>query len=189
MADVHIVVATTDERPIIANLMQLYMHDFSEILAGSALADRTVIGSDGRFADYPLDGWWRDAGHIPLLIRADGRLAGFALLNVRGHSGLAADHNMAEFFIARAFRRSGVGKAAAHAIFGGWPGQWEVSVIAPNRAALVFWRNALVGAPGVGAISENDLCDPNPGGTKWDGTVLRFRTAAAVHRETTHVTR
>jgi predicted acetyltransferase len=180
MANVQVAVAGIDERGIIANLIQLYLHDFSEILGGTNRADRVVLGADGRFADYPLDPWWRDPECIPLIIRAGGRLAGFALLNTHGHSGLPTDRNMAEFFIVRAFRRTGTGAAAAHAIFSGWPGQWELSVIRPNIAAMAFWRRAVGSAPGVSVITESEKSD-----AIWDGTILRFCAGTQSGHETT----
>ena len=155
------------ERAAIENLMQLYVHDFSEQWAGEA---RGEVGDDGRFEPYPLDDYWRAPDHIPLLVRVDGQLAGFLLVNAESHSGLTVDWNVAEFFILRKHRHAGVGAMAAHAVFARYPGVWEAAVARRNAAALAFWRKAVGGCPGAREIEEIDRTGPN-----WNGPVLRFR--------------
>jgi predicted acetyltransferase len=167
---VAIEVAAASEASIIANLLQLYIHDFSELFAGTSRCD---LDDDGLYRpDIPLVDWWRLAGHVPLLIRVDGRLAGFALINDHGHSGAAVDRNVAEFFIVRKYRRTGVGTVAARAIFGRWPGQWEAAVMRANTGARAFWARAIAGHPKAGAIAADDCRDD-----RWNGTIFRFAIA------------
>jgi predicted acetyltransferase len=47
--------------------------------------------------------------------------------------------DVAEFFVVRSARRSGVGSAAALALFDMFPGAWEVRIRRANPAALKFW--------------------------------------------------
>ncbi len=154
---------------MIENLMQLYVHDFSALWANQALGD---IGDDGRFEPYPLDVYWQEADHIPLLVRVKGRLAGFGLLNKDSHSGRSLDRNVAEFFIVRKHRRAAVGAAAAHAMFRLYPGTWEAAIVRRNTAALAFWRRAVGGYPSAREVEEIDRTGPY-----WDGPVLRFTIA------------
>ncbi len=167
MSDVEIAVARSEERATLENLMQLYVHDFSEAWSGTP---RGELESDGRFAAYPFDAYWRDAGHVPLLLRLDGHLAGFALLNRSSHSGLPVDHNMAEFFIVRKHRRGGIGAVATQTIFSRYPGQWETAVARRNTGALAFWRAAAGRHPLVEDLEESDHSTAS-----WNGPVLRFR--------------
>jgi predicted acetyltransferase len=162
--------ASEADRAVIARLMPLYIHDFSEFMPGRA---EVALGEDGRYPDYPLDPYWRERGHSPLLIRADGKLAGFVLINTKGHTGLHVDHNVAEFFVARGLRRDGVGTAAAHAIVAVRPGQWEVAVGRRNTHALSFWRRAIASCPGVRDVEEQDRDD-----AAWNGVVIRFGVEA-----------
>ena len=112
--------ATKAERPALDNLMQLYIYDSSEL----RLLD---VADDGRFPDYPLDAYWEDAGRHPLLLRVDGRLAGFALVSEGSRlTGAPGVFDMAEFFVMRRFRRKGVGLAAASAAFDRFKGPWEI---------------------------------------------------------------
>jgi len=47
------------------------------------------------------------------------------------------------FFVARAYRRRGVGAVAAHQIFDRFPGRWQVLQIRANPAAQAFWRRVI----------------------------------------------
>ncbi|HWF01477.1 MAG TPA: GNAT family N-acetyltransferase [Caulobacteraceae bacterium] len=155
-------------RETIANMMQLYIHDFSEWWRGQPSGE---LEEDGRFSPYEhLDSYWSDASREPWLIRVEGSLAGFALLNRVTHSGQPADWNMAEFFVVRKHRGGGVGTAAVHAILAGHPGQWELAIARKNLPAQSFWPRAVGAAPGVFAIEPLDLSDE-----RWNGPVLRFR--------------
>ena len=128
--------ATQEDQERLANLLELYVHDFSEIL------DLTP-GDDGRFG-YPLAPYFSDAGRFPFLIRADGRLAGFALIWAGSQvTGDPKVFDVAEFFVVRGLRRHGVGQAAALRVFASFAGTWEVRVIEQNVGALVFWERAV----------------------------------------------
>jgi predicted acetyltransferase len=170
MARIELVEAGPQLRPVIENLMQFYIHDFSDFLVHG---NRKTLGEDGRFFDYPLDPYWRDAGRMALLIRSNGLLAGFALVNDQGHTDAATDFNMAEFFITRGHRRGGTGTAAAQAIFARRPGRWEVAVARRNTPALPFWRRAIEGFDRAVDIDETDQND-----ARWNGTLFRFRVLA-----------
>lgn len=79
-----------------------------------------------------------------LLIKAEGHLAGFALVS-RG-SLLSGDRDvwdMAEFFVLKRYRRAGVGVKAAHEIWRRHPGRWEVRVLEANAPAQRFWQVAV----------------------------------------------
>ncbi|MEO7026077.1 MAG: GNAT family N-acetyltransferase [Caulobacteraceae bacterium] len=158
--------ATVEERPILENLTQLYIHDFSEHWAGSK---RGELDDAGRFDPYPLDSYWREDGRMPLLVRVNGKLAGFALVNRWSPSGQGVDRNMAEFFIVRKHRRAGVGAAAAGAIFERYPGSWETAVTRRNIGAHAFWNKVIRDHPRTRDIDARDSRSE-----LWDGLVFRF---------------
>jgi predicted acetyltransferase len=170
MSTIDVSIARVDERTALANMMQLYIHDFGELWSRSPPGE---LGPDGRYADYPLDDYWRQTDHVPLLVRLGGHLIGFALVNADPHSGLPVDHSMAEFFIVRAHRRGGAGTIAARAIFSAYPGQWEAAVTRRNVGALPFWRHAIQGHDRVEDIEERDYNTPD-----WNGPIIRFRIKA-----------
>ena len=159
--------AGPERRETLANLIQLYTHDFSDFWTDRPDGD---LREDGRFEDYLyLDSYWTDADREPLLIRADGALAGFALINTFAHSGLPADFSVAEFFVARKYRRAGVGQAAAGQIIRARPGQWDIAVARRNLAAQPFWRR-VAATTATGPVDELDKADD-----LWNGLILRFR--------------
>lgn len=171
MSDLEIRVASSAERPVIANLMQFYVHDFSEFWRDREDGE---LEADGRFGDYPLEPYWRDPGLIPLLIRRGPHPIGFALLNKASHSGDPVDRNVAEFFIVRKHRRGGAGTEVARSILSRYPGRWEAAVARRNVGALAFWRGAVSGHPQVSDVTERDVTT-----SEWNGFILRFHIAAA----------
>ncbi len=171
MPDLEIVLASIEDRPVLVNLLQFYMHDFSQYWAGEVMGE---LEDDGRFEDYPLDGYWSEPDRIALLFRLRGRPAGLALLNAAGHRGEPVDRNMAEFFVVRKHRGVGVGQAAAQAIFSRYPGRWEVAVARRNPRALPFWRRAVSSHPRVCELVETDLDNQ-----AWNGQVLSFAVSGS----------
>jgi predicted acetyltransferase len=140
--DVSLAEATPAQRPLLERLLQLYLHDFSELLPPASPWGE--VDEAGLFAYPPtLDPYCREPGRVPLLIRADGRVAGFALLNRWSALDRPIDHAMAEFFVLRKHRRAGVGTRAAHLTFQRYPGRWEAAVDRHNPDALPFWRSVV----------------------------------------------
>lgn len=134
---VELVPALPEQEPILANLLELYGHDFSEFVD-------LKLGADGRFGYEHLPLYWSEPGRHPFLVVADGHLAGFVF--VRRGSEISNDAevwDVAEFFIVRGFRRLGVGTRAAHEIWKRFPGRWEVRVIDRNQRAKEFWQSAI----------------------------------------------
>ena len=170
MSKVQFAIASAAERPTLENLMQLYVHDFSEFWSDRPEGE---LGEDGRFDPYPLDDYWTDASHIPLLLRVSGRLAGFALVDAESHSGQPTDWNVAEFFITRTYRRGGYGAAAAHGLFDRYQGQWEAAVARRNIGAPRFWRRAIGSHPLAHNVREIDVSSE-----RWDGLIFQFQIGA-----------
>ena len=163
--NIELVPAKQEDRTTLDNLLQLYIHDFSEHWAGRPDGE---LEPDGRFAPYPLDPYWSDVTCIPLLVKVDSHLAGFVLLNAQSHVDAPVDHNVAEFFIVRKHRRCGVGTRVIQQIFDRYPGQWEIAVARRNVSALAFWRKVV-------AQRANEVDDRDVQSSRWNGFVLRFR--------------
>ena len=90
-----------------------------------------VLGEHGERHAELLARWFRDDRSHPLLLLDGGRAAGFALVSrplVASTAQGAIEFRMAEFFVRRAFRRRGIGRAAAALIFSRFAGRWEISV-------------------------------------------------------------
>jgi predicted acetyltransferase len=139
---VRIVPAALEQTPILANLLELYVHDFSEFYP-------VELGQDGRFGYKHLHDYWTEPDRHPFLITVGDKLAGFALVKkasaLLSDAGVAAEPvwDMAEFFIVRAHRRRSVGLLAAHQVWRMFPGQWQVRVMYSNRTAVHFWQRTI----------------------------------------------
>jgi predicted acetyltransferase len=135
--DAEIIHALPEHQSILANMLELYAHDFSEFID-------LRLGADGRFGYKHLSSYWKESNRYPFLIMANGDLAGFVF--VRKGSEISDDADvwdMAEFFVVRGFRRIGVGMKVAHEIWKKFPGKWEVRVMDRNHKAKDFWRRAI----------------------------------------------
>ncbi len=153
MPNVELIRATAEERPILENLLELYIHDFSEF-------HTVALGADGRFRYPDLGLYWLEPERHPFLARMDGDLAGFALVRkVTSIDGNKAVWDMAEFFVVRGMRRRGIGTELAQAVWAQFPGAWQVRVMQSNQRAQLFWANAVakqMGAPIQPVLVEKD---------------------------------
>ncbi len=148
----------------IQNLSQLYAYDWSELLA-------LDVGDDGRFHVGSLEAYDQDDRCHPFLFRVEGQVAGFALVCARSRLTGALDvFDMAEFFVLRRYRRQGIGREAACALFGRFKGAWEVRQRAEHPAATRFWRAVIT------QYTNRDLDEVSWQDAHGSGPVQRFST-------------
>ncbi len=122
---------------VIEFIQLLHRHRIEVIIDGGWGVD-----AQGRFGYPYLDLYWTEQGRHPFLLRMDGKLAGFALVNK--HTILpTSEWSIAEFFIMRKYRRRGLGKQVAHFIFDQFRGRWEVSQIAADPGVRQFWKKVI----------------------------------------------
>jgi predicted acetyltransferase len=136
-ADIQLVPAAPEQEPIMANLLELYAHDFSEF-------QHLELAADGRFGYKHLPLYWSDPDRHAFLVKVNGRLAGLVLVK-RGSevSEGALVWDVGEFFVVRGYRRQGVGTKVAHEVWRRFPGPWKVRVMQSNHEALKFWQRAI----------------------------------------------
>ena len=130
--------ATRADDTLLSNLLELYIHDLSEIFG-------IKPGADGRFGYDALPLYWsQPETHFAYLIRNGGDVAGFGLV-ARGSP--ASDDpevlDVNEFFVLRGYRRGGVARRAAFLLWDRTPAKWVVRVAEQNRGALPFWEGAI----------------------------------------------
>jgi predicted acetyltransferase len=137
LAHIELIPAALDQEPILANLLELYAHDFSEF-------HNVELGADGRFGYKHLPRYWSEPDRHPFLVKVNGKLAGLALVKRGSQFSNRADvWDIGEFFIVRAYRRQGIGMKIAHEVWRRFSGPWEVRVMESNRVALNFWQRAI----------------------------------------------
>lgn len=146
------------ERGLLRRLFELYLYDFSEM-------EHADLDEDGWFvpnAGWWLERYWTEPGKEALLLRAAGKPVGFALVEASSPIPGGADRRyIAAFFVARAYRRRGLGEAMAKELFRRHPGGWQVLEIRANPAAQAFWRRVIGevtgGAFGERWVSEREI--------------------------------
>ncbi|MGW0228952.1 GNAT family N-acetyltransferase [Actinopolymorpha singaporensis] len=155
---VRLVRVTEPHKSVLANLLQLYLYDFSSL--------RDVeLSTHGTYSYRYLDHYFVEAGREPLFILVGDRLAGFAL--VRHVDGV---NLLAEFFVVAKHRRLGVGRSAAHALFRRYPGEWSLEYYDANAAARQFWPD-VVRAVATGEVGRRRIGPPE---TDLPATQLTF---------------
>ena len=148
--------------PVLARLMQLYAYDFSEIMG-------IDISDEGLFAAPDVQQYFGAAFRHPFLVRTDGHLAGFVIVDEQSRFGNQdAPLDVAEFLVLRRHRGAGVGRTVAEAIFSRFRGKWEVRQVMKNVAATAFWRR-VIDRYTAGAFEETLFDDE-----RWRGPVQRF---------------
>ena len=174
--------ASEDHYAIICNLARFYIYDMAEH-TGWHFPPDGLFDSEDRFAAYwnrpgPTSVWPAEWHGFPFLIRIDGHPAGFAL--VKRLSDSPPLYDMGEFFVARQYRRIGIGRSVAAGLFDRFPGQWEVREMPANVAAQAFWRCVIADYTS-SAFTESREAFPNYGGREF--IVQRFQTKNRAARE------
>jgi predicted acetyltransferase len=134
---VELVRASPEQQPLLANLLQLYCHDFSESVD-------IEIGPDGKYPYASLPLYWTEPHRHPVLVTVNGAPAGFALVKRAGTSTeFKTIWDMEEFFVVRRYRRRGIGTRIAKEVFTRHLGRWEIRVLTSNHSGLHFWDRAI----------------------------------------------
>ena len=121
--NIHLRLATREERPLLAAMLPNYLRELA--------AD----------TDYPhLARYWHENGRYPYLIVNQAQPVGFALVRTLLP---ATTMEVAEFYVAKPWRKYGIGKCAVQALFALHPGRWQLSVLADNPGGLAFWLSVV----------------------------------------------
>ncbi len=126
--------ALVGDKPILRNLLQLCLHDYSEF-------NSEEVDEHGLFNYDYLDDYWTERGRYAFLARVDGKIAGFVLVGQLDPDKEA--YLISEYFILRKYRRKGLGRQVAFWIFNHFPGEWLVSQEICNQPAQAFWRKVV----------------------------------------------
>jgi len=134
--DFELIYASRRYKGVIKNLMQFYIYDFSEYVGCD-------VEENGLFKAYlKLDDYWKEKNNkFPYIIKKDEKYIGFVL--VKRFKSKSNYFSIAEFFVMKRYRRTGIGKAAAKQIFNLHKGQWEVHQRENNKPAQEFWNKVI----------------------------------------------
>jgi len=139
MSNLEIRRATYDDETTFRNLGQFYIYEYTAFMGWD-------VNYAGRFNEDDFDGIFSEESRKPFLFRVDGKLAGFAIIDILEKSHITGAPNiieMAEFFILAAYQRKGYGEQAAIRLFEMFKGEWEVFQLEKNARAQRFWRRII----------------------------------------------
>jgi predicted acetyltransferase/ADP-ribose pyrophosphatase YjhB (NUDIX family) len=120
---------TDADWPVVERLWQLHRHDLSDTVESSPDAE-------GLFKTIRLTEYRDEPDHWGYFVLRSGLPVGFLLVRRMGSGA----HVLGEFFVVRAVRRTGVGRAVVAEVLATQPGEWMVAFQAGNVAAASFWR-------------------------------------------------
>lgn len=128
------------EQALVQRLFEFYLYDFSEL-------EHSDLDEEGWFVP-PSRPWlaryWTEPGKHALVLRVDGKPAGFVLVDESSPIAESGQRRfIGGFFVARAYRRRGFGAAIARDVFNRFPGAWQVLQVRRNPAAQAFWRRVI----------------------------------------------
>ena len=164
MEAVQIFFAGVQDKAVLRALLELCQHDYSEF-NGEEVDEHGLYG-------YPyLDHYWTEPGRYPVLMKVNGKWAGFALVRRLSEVDQPPLYAVAEFFILRKYRRKGLGTQLAFYLFDSFAGEWRVGQEPGNLPAQAFWRKQI--AEYTGGRFE----DLSSGDAHWQGPLQVFRSA------------
>ena len=156
--------ATLQQRDLVRNLLNMYLHEMSQFEA-------VRVGEDGNMEYPPFSCYWVEPERHAFLFKVREQIAGFGLIrDIESYKG-AQVHTVAEFFIMHSYRRLGIGEEIARIVFDRFPGKWQVAVQEENKAARSFWKTVVWRYTG-GKMHEFRTTD-------WKGPVFEFSSPGA----------
>lgn len=159
-----------EQKPVLRQLLELYEYDFTAY-------NDVDVDDTGHFGYTYLDHYWTEDKYAPFFIRANGKLAGFVLVNNYCHCIDEDAYAIAEFFVMKKYRKHGVGRLAAHTVFDHFHGLWEVDTHPNNARARAFWERV------IGEYTGDNFRSVPVDNGRWTGTAYLFDNSAKSKEE------
>lgn len=135
--NIEIVQVPLEEKPVLKNLLKMYCYEWSQYTEFD-------VNDQGDYEfEYHISDYWNKEKHYPFFIKVNGILAGFVLIDNDFVLHKNYDYAVAEFFIMHKYRRAGIGRYVAKAIFDMFHGKWEIAQHPHNIASIKFWENVV----------------------------------------------
>jgi predicted acetyltransferase len=124
-------------------IQSVYRDYLDDLNPGTGLFPK--LGEVGHREPDLIAHWFGDPNTFPLVILKGTEPVGFArvLHIVATAAPPRIDYRMAEFFVARARRRLGIGRSAVPLILSRFAGRWEITEYLRNADAVNFWRRVV----------------------------------------------
>jgi len=124
----------------LTHVYSFYLHDLSQFAP-----HEYRLSARGQWEPDHLPYWLAHAFCHPLVLLEGEVPVGFAFVGQEPFPFMSdgVQFRLAEFFILRSRRRSGVGRSAARTTLTAFSGSFELVVLERNLPALAFWRSVL----------------------------------------------
>lgn len=156
------------EKEILRNMLEKYNYEFSQYDGGE-------VNALGLYGYDWLDCYWTEKNRWAFFLKADGKLAGFVMVNDYPESGEKTDYCISEFFVMYRYRRCGLGKWAVRSLFDRFAGTWQLKRHPKNTGSVYFWDKVVSDYTGGNYRLEKNRADVAYGdGTP--GELLFFST-------------
>ncbi|HWI48391.1 MAG TPA: GNAT family N-acetyltransferase [Rummeliibacillus sp.] len=150
--DIKLIEANSEDKNILENLFQYYLHDLSEY------TENLGLESDGRFDITDIELFITQDNLLPIKILLNNEIIGFIFLI----KGKTVDYVINDMFILRKFRSKGLGKVVTKIIFDQYKGSYAVMQLVNNKPAITFWHtiyhNSQIEYEENEMVSGEDLC-------------------------------
>jgi len=128
---------SADEKEILRNLLEKYDYEFSQY-------DLRDVNALGLYGYSYLDNYWTEKNRWAYFIMADGKLAGFVMVNDYPEADdRETDYSLAEFFVMHKYRRMGIGKKAVFTVLDKHKGRWQLRRHPQNLPSVHFWDTVI----------------------------------------------
>jgi len=134
--DISIELVKKEEKEILKNLLEKYRYEFSQY-------DDTDVNNFGLYGYDYFDHYWTEKNRYSFFIKADGKLAGFVMVNDYPDIKIDTNYSMAEFFVLYKYRKYGVGRYAAKYILDKFKGKWQLKIHPKNKVSEIFWTKII----------------------------------------------
>jgi predicted acetyltransferase len=135
--NLELIEATIEQKPILANLLELYTYDFTSFCDFD-------ISDNGLYGYEHLHLYWKEPTRLPYIIYVDKKIAGFILIQkTPSISDNTTVWDITEFFIMKKYKRHGIGTMAAIKIWTQFKGPWQIRVLTNNSIACLFWQQSI----------------------------------------------
>lgn len=140
---IDMIAATIEDYPIIQNMARFYAYELSRYCGITEDIYNWAFPENGLYEGPDVSQYWKETDRHTFIIRIDGELGGFVLINKIGSSP-EVDWNVGEFFIVAKFQGKGVGRQVAIKLFEQFQGTWDVMQMPSNKPAISFWKKVIL---------------------------------------------
>jgi predicted acetyltransferase len=132
---------SNSDRRWIESVYRDYLNDLAPLGTGVFPA----LSEFGHREPDQLASWFADSSAHLLTIVQNDKPVGFAMVRtgVMQPGRERADFSMAEFFVAREWRRRGAGQEAVRLVCDRFAGRWHIMEYLRNPGAVAFWRRVV----------------------------------------------